>query len=260
MIKTETGNFFKYEIIGEFVSEGEWIHPRRIIDSYEMIYVLYGTVSIDEDGSVYTLGANDVLILEPGKCHAGHIKTDAPVSFYWFHFRTDMPITHKTWHGKDFYDLKYLLKKLLHTANSPVYPQSFNDALGFLILREFLHAASSSAAENNSLLRRIDEYIRIHAAEGITVADIAGHFGYNADYIGRLFKKSRGICIKNHLIGERLKIAKDLLLTTGLSVKEISARLNFAEENLFIKFFSYHEEISPTRFRNKYSELHMNNS
>ena len=56
-----------------------------------------------------------------------------------------------------------------------------------------------------------------------------------------------------------MNYAKDLLLTTDLSVKEIAAQMEFAEENLFIKYFIYHEEISPVKFRNKYFNTHMNN-
>ena len=37
---------------GKFVSRGEWIHPDRIIDSYEIIFVIKGTVYIDENGTI----------------------------------------------------------------------------------------------------------------------------------------------------------------------------------------------------------------
>lgn len=258
MIKTESGHYFKYEIIGEFVSAGEWKHPERVIDSNEMIFVLEGYVSIEEDGTEYTLGANDVLILEPGKRHRGVHKSMVPTSFYWFHFYTDIDVPYKICRGKDFYDLKYLLKRLLHMGSSPEYAQEARDALGMLVLFEYLHA-SGNAEENSSLQKRIDEYIRINVRKNISAADVAEHFGYNADYIGRLFKRNHGVGLKEYIVAERLKRAKDLLLTTGLSIKEISAQLNCADENLFIKFFSYHEGISPAKFRNKYSRLHMNN-
>lgn len=39
-----------------------------------------------------------------------------------------------------------------------------------------------------------------------------------------------------------MKLAKDFLLTTDMSVKQISRELGYSEENLFIKFFTYHEK------------------
>ena len=64
---------------------------------------------------------------------------------------------------------------------------------------------------------------------------------------------------RQYISSEKIKLSKDLLLTTRLSVKEIAARLGFGSENLFIKFFKYHEDISPAKFRNKYYNTHMNN-
>ena len=42
------------------------------------------------------------------------------------------------------------------------------------------------------------------------------------------------------------------------SVKEISVLLGFSSANAFINFFKYHEKISPKKFRNTYSYMHMN--
>lgn len=50
MLKTADGNFFKYEMIGEFATESDWIHQERMISSYEMIFVLEGTVYMSEEG------------------------------------------------------------------------------------------------------------------------------------------------------------------------------------------------------------------
>ena len=52
---------------------------------------------------------------------------------------------------------------------------------------------------------------------------------------------------------------KDLLLTTDMSVKQISRELGYSGEYLFIKFFTYHEKISPAAFKAKYCNTHINN-
>ena len=69
---------------GKFVSRGEWIHPDRIIDSYEIIFVIKGTVYIDENGTKHKLEKNDILLLEPHLRHFGY-KTSENTSFYWLH-------------------------------------------------------------------------------------------------------------------------------------------------------------------------------
>lgn len=52
----------KYISSGRFISRGQWIHPRRTISSNEIIFVLEGTVNINEDGKEYSLVKNDVLV------------------------------------------------------------------------------------------------------------------------------------------------------------------------------------------------------
>ena len=55
---------FDYINGGLFKSAEPWIHPERIIDSNEIVFVTKGTVFIEEDGIKYTLQKDDVLYLE----------------------------------------------------------------------------------------------------------------------------------------------------------------------------------------------------
>ena len=56
---------------GLFESAGEWIHPKRTVESNELIYVSRGRVFIEGDGKSYVLEENDILFLEKGKTHFG---------------------------------------------------------------------------------------------------------------------------------------------------------------------------------------------
>ena len=257
MIKHENNYFTYRDLIGEFRSQGEWIHPKRVINSYELIFVLDGKVCIQEDGNKYELCANECIILEPGKTHEGYETSKTPTAFYWLHFYTDMSMPFKEYKGGNFYDIKYLLKKLLHISKTPTYNKAARDATALMVFCELENA--NIMGVGSSLANKIAEYIRINAQKGVSVAQTALYFGYNTDYISKLFKKIFGIGIKQYINSERIKYAKDLLLTTNLSVKEIAGTMNFDEENLFIKFFMYHEEISPSEFRDKYFNTHINN-
>ena len=54
-------------------------------------------------------------------------------------------------------------------------------------------------------------YIENHHSEKIVMEDIAAHFGYNPDYLSRLFKKQLGITVMQYLYEIRLnKIVRDL--------------------------------------------------
>ena len=65
----------KYLSSGEFHSQGSWIHPRRVLDSNEIIVMTEGHAYIDEGGTSYALHAGDALLLEHGKEHGGYTRT-----------------------------------------------------------------------------------------------------------------------------------------------------------------------------------------
>ncbi|MDD7700214.1 MAG: helix-turn-helix domain-containing protein [Eubacteriales bacterium] len=57
----------------------------------------------------------------------------------------------------------------------------------------------------------------------------------------------------------RLSCIQGLLLNTDYSLKAISGMCGFEDENAFVKFFKYHEGLTPTKYRNRYFRTHRNN-
>lgn len=259
MIQLDNGTYIGYERIGEFHSEGPWIHPSRTISSYEVILVLEGTVYLYEEDRQHALGPNEIIILEPGRVHGGSRTVEEPVAFYWLHFDTDLPMPFKVCAGQELYEVRQLMKRLLHITNTPGFSAHAADALTLVILEELAQHARAEAPANRVSVNQIAEYIRINCHKNLTVGSVAAHFSYNQDYAGKLFRKHFGVGLKEYIARQKLKLARDLLLTTDLSVKQIASELGYGHENLFIKFFLYHEKISPTAFRNQYYNTHMNN-
>ncbi len=257
MIRLHNGSHFSFHMIGEFQSDGAWSHPRTTIDTYEIILVLSGVVFIQEGDISYELHPNDVLILEPHKIHGGYRISTPPTSFYWCHFYTDLPMKLKHVRGADLYDIKYYLKRLLHMANSS-YSTDSADALCYLIVEELEKLHKEKAFSNPVLIHQVNAYIKSNIARNLTVTEIAKHFGYSPNYIGSLFQKNHNMRLKAYISGQRIKLAKDFLLTTNLTVKQIAHSIGYTDENSFVKFFKYHEKVSPTAFRTKYCNTHIN--
>lgn len=258
MLKMEDGNFFSYDHMGEFSTSSPWVHQKRSIDSHEVIFVTEGQVFIEEDGIPYTLAPNQILLLEPHKIHRGYQESTGKTAFYWMHYKSDLPLPLKLYQGREYYEIKYALKKLLHIANTLSYPAVARDAAAFMVYAE-LEKAGKEESSLHPLLGKIAEYIRINIRNNPTVAQVAQEFGYHPDYISRIFRSSAGISMKEYINARKMNLARDYLLTTAFPIKQIAAELGFADEKLFIKFFIYHEKLSPTAFRNRFYNTHMNN-
>lgn len=263
MIKINGDLKLEYVSSGLFKSDGTWCHPRRIIDTYEIIFMYEGTAYICEDGIEYTLRKNDILLLTPGKEHYGFRQSEEYVSFSWLHYRSthkDYTDFTKYFHTPNPYGLKTLFSQCLHTVNTPAYNSICADLYTALIVEEILSIVKTNSRSQNYLASQIWEYVRINIEKDLSVKTVAEHFGYHENHISRIFKGAYGILLKTYIAKQRIEYARNLLHTTLYTVKQISQMLSFKSENHFIKFFKYHTKITPSEYRNSYSNTHINKS
>ena len=71
---------------GLFISRGEGIHPRRVIESDELILVRRGTLHIREATTEFAVREGEALLLRAGRLHEGTRPFAPDLSFYWLHF------------------------------------------------------------------------------------------------------------------------------------------------------------------------------
>ena len=240
--------------MGYFTSEGVWIHPIITECTYEIIYVTEGTVYLFENEKKFELKKGDMIILKPHTVHGGYKKSSGKTEFYWLHFNlfgyhSDTAIITGFSHTS-------LFKELLHYSSTPQCAQYVKDC----ILSHILVSISENAekSEFSQLTAKVFEWVRINAANDLTVGKTAKHFGYNSEHISRLIKKEYGISLKCLIDSFIVKRAQNYLCNTTYSVKEISNLLHFSSPNSFINFYKYHEKQSPNQFRNSYTNMHMN--
>ena len=245
---------------GKFISQKPWIHPKRNIDSCEVLFVISGNFEICEADKVYSLAPNQVLFLDKNTTHAG-ISEQSNISFFWAHFPAypDNIVLPKTLVLSNATNVLLLFRQLLHYNNTPEYPQITSDLLLRLILTEINVQYLRIHDEHHALVNEIREWIRINSNRPITAKDVSDHFKYNKDYLSRLFKKANLPGLKQTIIQTKLNQARYLLLSSNLSIKEVAFHVGFDNYIEFLKFFKYHEGVSPTDFRNTYSQIHLNN-
>lgn len=70
-------------------------------------------------------------------------------------------------------------------------------------------------------------------------------------YLSYLFHKETGYTITEYLEQLRINYAKEQLLVTTLTIKEIAAEVGYEDQNYFSRVFKKHTGCSPTRYRNR---------
>lgn len=92
-------------------------------------------------------------------------------------------------------------------------------------------------------------YILSHLEEELSVPALAERVALSPAHFSRLFRQSTGYSPHEFIVLRRIDEAKNLLHTTGLSVKEVAFRTGYRSEVNFIASFRSKVGMSPATFR-----------
>jgi AraC-like DNA-binding protein len=84
-----------------------------------------------------------------------------------------------------------------------------------------------------------------------TIRDLATQFHLSPAYLQRLFKQQTGMCMGEWLNEQRLQKAAHLLVTSYLSVKEITHTVGYEHPSSFIRAFERRFAHAPKRYRER---------
>jgi AraC-like DNA-binding protein len=93
--------------------------------------------------------------------------------------------------------------------------------------------------------------LETHYERDVSPKQRAADVGMNANYLARIFKDTYGCTIDQFLRRRRVEVARHLLLSTGLRVKEIACMVGIADPQKFNKDFRSVEGCSPMEFRGR---------
>ena len=269
----------EYCTSGRFLSEKKpMLHQRRIIDSFVLIYGVSGTLHISDGGREYSVSPNDYLILLANREHVGTKVSPPGLSYYWCHFflRGEYDVRDECGeylsfgkgyelptygHFKESSRMHLLFHQLMDSSRSP---SPFSSAIcgSFLdiILAELAaeSVAGESSGRRDATAANIVEWIRLNAADIVSVDDVARYFGYNSEYLSTMIRQATGRSTVEHINESRISLARELLRTTEAKLSEIAERCGFNDEKYFSRVFKRKCDVSPGEYRKAYRREHLN--
>ena len=168
----------------------------------------------------------------------------------------------------DVYATILKVKNTMHSQNDKTYlymdlaadPAVKNKSID-TIRKEILRMADDICSSvrkqyispGEKLIRNVEKYINANYCEnGLSLSSIADHFGVTSPYLSGLFKKQRGKNITDFVAECRVKKAKELLVSTDLTIAEISNQLGYANEMGITRAFKKLEGITPGVYREQF--------
>jgi len=108
---------------------------------------------------------------------------------------------------------------------------------------------SETEVTDNELVNRIIKFIQRNFYNQISNKDIAKACSCSVSTVCHLFKRYKGISIRQYICDLRLSYAKELLKTSNLSVSSIAQKSGFSNYNYFSIAFKKETGLSPYAFR-----------
>lgn len=256
---TATETFFYPICTGHFIYEPGYIQRRNSYDSFLLMYIASGKLTLEYDNRTETAASGNFILLDCYKPHGYH--TDTGWESLWIHF--DGPL------ARAYYDLIIsqlgnifslqdtfpVLSKLQqiydtfaqnHPVREPLISKQLTDILTAMLLSSPLHP---EANPHSHTMEEIITYIHEHFTEDLTIGDLAAHAMLSPYHFIRIFKKETGFTPHEYIVNIRLNTAKYLLKTTDLSIKDICFHTGFSCESVFCAAFKKHVGNTPGEYR-----------
>lgn len=136
----------------------------------------------------------------------------------------------------------------------PVDYEEFGACIDRLRIGMYEHSAADKKDYTERPITGITRYLQNHLEEDISLSLLADEFHLNAQYISQLFKSEIGVGFLTYLTNIRMENARKLLVSTSLSIGEISSRCGYADYRVFTKVFKRNEGITPSQYRRDFLE------
>lgn len=120
------------------------------------------------------------------------------------------------------------------------------------LVRKYEKTAIVGRSDSNITEQGLDMLAYInHNYKNISLGSLAEHFNYSPEHCSRIIRQQTGRTFTSLLRHIRLRRAESLLLTTSLSIDDISYMVGYENPSTLISLFKKDYGISPGKFRQK---------
>lgn len=130
-------------------------------------------------------------------------------------------------------------------------------ALGILynIYSEGIKAENKEYAKQNAIFSKATSYILEHYTESsLSVQEISKQLDISEVHLRRIFKSAVNISPVKYINFLRLEKAKNMLLSSNLTVSEIADSVGFEDQFYFSRLFKKETGVSPVYYRRLYDK------
>ncbi|MFT3737782.1 MAG: AraC family transcriptional regulator [Breznakibacter sp.] len=236
----------------------------RVLHEYQMLYITEGGGTLETREAHYNLNPGSVMIIVPGKWHRyrPHKKTGWVENFIGFdgkfarhilsteQIKDNLPVI-QCGMKEEIIELYYRVFDATQ-KEKPGYQQVASGDVIKLIGTILSHIKNKdfSGKPIETIIEKIRQHMHDHLNQEIDFYELAEQNNIGYSYFRKMFKKFTGISPGQYLLQLRVSRAKDLLITTETSVKDIAYETGFESVYYFSRIFKEKLGKTPSELRN----------
>lgn len=237
----------------------------RILSEYQILYISKGHGSfMSETTKKTTIDKGQIIILFPNQWHTYCPSSETGWNEYYIGFEgqiiDEMVRNEFIDSNKQVIDvgvnddLVNLYSSALQVAkDDKKAAQQYLAGIVLHIIGMILSYSQNKDFENNNMgqiVERAKIIMNENMHKGVNMELLASKLGISYSRFRKVFKDYTGYAPAQYFQELKLRKAKELLLETNRSLKEIAYELNFNSYEYFIYFFKKREGITPLEYRN----------
>ncbi len=255
--------------------EKEWEIKNHFHNSYEIIYVLDGSVEVIINDKTYIANSNNIVFISNLESHQLKVLNNPYLRYVillkpdYFQSIINHPILasilkhrpenfrHIIVLNSGSIEIKNIFQKMHQeiTHKSDFWESNLYSLLNLLLVelyRSYKEYFPLTTLNNSmKMILDIQKYMENNYLEEITLKEISKLFHSDMYYLSHLFKNVTGFTFKEYLIRLRISKAKDLLINTSDNITKVGLDSGFNNVNHFIRIFKKYENTTPYQFRKK---------
>ncbi|WP_025680323.1 helix-turn-helix transcriptional regulator [Paenibacillus massiliensis] len=229
---------------------------------YNLHFILDGSGYVTWSGTRFELGAGTGFLYGPGLSQYYEAAPHDPWNIRWIHFATHGMEALLGARGlgevwlfelEDISAVNQRMEELLQLGRAFDLDQEIRASVVlYELLLHIIKGASPLSFPRDPAIPNIyaaADYIRSHCTQSLSVADLAEFTGYSVPYFSRKFHQFMGKTVTAYVLESRILHAKQLLVSTNKTIKDIAFASGFSQSSYFIQCFRKVVHMTPEQFR-----------
>ena len=255
---------FYLDGIGHFECNEEYFTKRRGLRNYLILFTRGGAGVVEYEGHTWQVCPGEALMLDCSRPHYYHTRDADGWSLDWLHLNgascaTYYGLVEKSGNHIHMHRTEAFRHHFSTLYNMPE-EQSFSASLTacrqlLSLVTELLQSNTETVRATHaheSRMQAVLQYIEENYHADISLDMLAALAHLSKFYFIHMFQEYMGATPMEYLSSYRLGQAKRLLLTSALSIAEISERVGLGDSSYFIRLFKHENRMTPGEYRRRH--------